>query len=209
MSKSIKFVPGHDDVLRILAVPFGGMLPGGKDFDGEFFSPKTDLCLDWFPHNRPLLYDHGMDAKTAVSVIGRVDSTTATKDDDGWWVTAQLERSSSYHGLIRELINHDALYASSGAMPHLTQKSKSGEILRWPWVELSLTPTPANALARVEPGEARKHYTAAGLELPANWDTGARMGKAGRVLSSANEGRIRHALDDLQAVVDSLTKAAT
>lgn len=207
MGRAIKLLA--DDTLRILAVPFGGHMPGGKDFDGEFFSPRTDLCLDWFPHNRPLLYDHGMDAKTTVGVIGRVDSTTATKDDDGWWVTAQLDRSASYHGLIRELINHDALYASSGAMPHLTQKSKSGEILRWPWVELSLTPTPANALARVEPGEARKHYTAAGLELPANWDTGARMGKAGRVLSSANEGRIRHALDDLQAVVDSLTKATT
>lgn len=205
MGRAIKLLA--DDTLQILAVPFGGPAPGGRDLDGEYFSPHTDLCLDWFPTSRPLLYDHGLDAKTAVSVIGRVDSTTAIKEDDGWWVRAQLDRSANYHGLIKELLNHDALYASSGAMPHLTQKSRTGEILRWPWVELSLTPTPANAFARVEPGEARKHFSAIGTELPANWDTGARMGKAGRVLSAANEARIRHALADLDAVVSSLTRA--
>jgi len=202
MARAIKLLA--DDTLRILAVPFGGHMPGGKDFDGEYFSPRTDLCLDWFPHNRPLLYDHGMETKTGVSVIGRVDSATATKDDDGWWVSAQLDRNANYHGLIKELLNHDALYASSGAMPHLTQKSRTGEILRWPWVELSLTPTPANALARVEPGEARKHFTAAGLELGANWDTGERAGKVGRMLSTPIEGLVRHAVDDLTQVLAAL-----
>jgi len=209
MGATVKMI--GDDTLNILAIPFGGPLRGadgrGRDTDGEFFSPRTDLCRDWYNVSLPLLYDHGMDAKLKTAVVGRVDSTTAIKDDDGWWVRAQLDRSSAYHGLIKELVGHEALFASSGAMPHLTQKAKSGEILRWPWVELSLTPTPANAFARVEPGEARKHFQLAGIELPPNWATGDGAGKRGRVLSASNEANIRHALADLQGVVDTLSKA--
>jgi hypothetical protein len=201
MGATIKAVAGTDNIIQILAVPFGGPFPNGKsgaDTDGEYFSDRTDLCLDWFPTERPLLYDHGENTKTGIDVIGRIDSSTATKAADGWWVQAQLNRKSKYFDSIRALIDANGLYGSSGAMPHLVKRARDGEILRWPWVEQSLTPTPANIFARVQPGEAAKHYKSAGLYLNV---------KAGRVLSAANEKKIRDALAGLTAVLDSLDKA--
>jgi len=146
------------------------MLPGGVagvDLDGEYFSERTDLALDWFPVQRPLLYHHGLDeGGTGVQAIGRIDSTTATKAVDGWWVQAQLDKAHAYYDSVKKLIGDGALFSSSGAMPHLVRTAKDGEILRWPWVEQSLTPTPANVYARVEAGEAVKHYKAAGITPP-------------------------------------------
>lgn len=172
---AIKFAKGTDDVLEILAVPFHGPIRG-KDTDGEFFSKNTDLCLDWFPDSRPLLYHHGLDSGPGVAAVGKVDSTTAKEADDGWWVQAQLDKSNAYFEAISKLVADGKLFASSGAMPHLTLKARTGEILRWPWVELSLTPTPANLFARVEPAAAKAHYTAAGIEF--TWARpGLRYGK--------------------------------
>ena len=62
MRSAVKFVDGSDDTIDILAIPFSGPI-AGKDTDGEFFSERTDLCLDWFPTERPLLYDHGTDSQ--------------------------------------------------------------------------------------------------------------------------------------------------
>jgi hypothetical protein len=160
-----------DGALEILAVPFGGPL-AGKDTDGEFFSERTDLCLDWFPTHRPLLYDHGLDEHVDVAPVGHVDVASAYKDEAGWWVKAQLDRSSRYWRHIAQLLEEDdeALFASSGAMAHLVKRAGDGEILRWPWVELSLTTTPANLFATVQPVTAKAHYKAAGLTPPPTID---------------------------------------
>lgn len=169
---AVKFSDGAANVLDILAVPFGGPI-NGRDTDGEYFSDATDLCLDWYPVERPLLFGHGMDGDAnkgtgpGVSVIGRVDSTTARKDVDGWWVQAQLDASNSYFDSVKKLVDDGKLFASSGAMPHLVKRGKSGELLRWPWAELSLTPTPANLYAVVEAVDVAKHYKSAGIDLPA------------------------------------------
>ena len=163
---AVKFAAGAADVLDILAVPFQSPLPGNKDTDGEYFSDNTDLCLDWFPTERPMLYQHGMDAGPGVSVVGRVDSATARKDVDGWWVQAQLDAGNRYYDSIKALIEQGKLFASSGAMPHLVKRGKGGELTRWPWVELSLTPTPANLYAVVEAADVAKHYKSAGLDFP-------------------------------------------
>jgi len=171
---AVKFLKGSDDTLDILAIPFGGPLPGGNgkgvDTDGEFFSDQTDLCPDWFPVQRPLLYQHGLDERTSAQAIGRVHSETARKEADGWWVQAQLDKRSRYFEDIKRLIEGDSLSASSGAMAHLVKRTADGEIVRWPWVELSLTPTPANLYARVQPVEVAKHYKAAGITPPPTID---------------------------------------
>jgi hypothetical protein len=52
---------------------------------------------------------------------------------------------------------------SSGSIEHLAKTSVKGEVLIWPWVELSLTPTPANLLA--EAGLVTKHFETAGLKM--------------------------------------------
>lgn len=143
-TKSIKFIGDSSDTIEGLAIPFSGPLTGGKDFDGEYFSKSTDLCLEWFSE-RPILYDHGTNGETKTSVIGR--QTEATVTDDGVWVKAELDKNSRYRQRVDQLIAKDALAFSSGAMPHLVKVGKSGHIERWPWVELSATPTAANTLA--------------------------------------------------------------
>jgi hypothetical protein len=171
-TKSVKL--SDDGSLHILAIPFGGPIESGEgkgvDTDGEFFSENTDLCLDWFPTQRPLLYEHGRDDDLQVTPIGRVDVTSAEKDEAGWWLRAQVEKSNRYWSAISQLIEDDLLYASSGAMSHLVKRTKDGEITRWPWVELSLTPNPANLFATVQPVEAKAHYKAAGLTPPPTID---------------------------------------
>lgn len=137
----VSFVKGTRDMIEGLAIPFGGPL-AGRDLDGEFFSKNTDLCLEWFDV-RPLLYDHGLDGALQTSVVGRVKSHEIKSD--GLWVRAQLDRNSKYREVVGELIGAAGVGFSSGAMQHLVETDrKTGEILRWPWVEESLTPTPAN-----------------------------------------------------------------
>lgn len=162
--QAVKFAEGADDLIEGLAVPFGGPI-NGKDFDGEFFSPSTDLALAWFSEI-PLLYAHGRDPGVEIEVVGRVKSREMT--DTGAWAKAQLDKSSKYFEAIKKLIDDGKLFFSSGAMGHLAQTNKkSGEILRWPWVELSLVVNPSNLLATVEKAKAVKHFEDAGLETAA------------------------------------------
>lgn len=140
MDLALKFV--GPDTIEGLAIPFGS--PDDLDTDGEFFSPATDLCLDWFGKSgRPALYDHGLDAALKTALVGR--QTDYDVRDDGIWAQSQLDRNAKYRKAIDRLVNEGALGYSSGAMAHLAQKdAATGEITRWPWVELSLTPIPAN-----------------------------------------------------------------
>lgn len=163
---ALKVADVQGDTLKILGVPFFGLL-NGRDTDGEYFSAKTDLCLGWYP-SIPLLYHHGLDPELGRAQIGTVDLTTATKSDEGWWFQAQLDASAEYHAEIKRLIEKNVLYASSGAYPHLVER-KNGELLVWPMVEISTTPTPANLLAEVkfDAEETAKHFKAAGLDFAA------------------------------------------
>ncbi|MBA2382572.1 MAG: hypothetical protein H0V73_10730, partial [Chloroflexi bacterium] len=55
-------------------------------------------------------------------------------------------------------------------MAHLVQTKSDGQITRWPWIELSLTPTPSNPDARlyaVKAADAFAHLSAVGLPYAA------------------------------------------
>jgi hypothetical protein len=153
-----------DDAYRILAIPFKGPLSGERDLSGEYFTAQTDLCLDWYPESRPLLFDHGFDGTLKTTVIGRTDSRTLDRDEDGWWVRMQLDRHGKYWKRVKELMDRKALYGSTGALSHLVQVDKQGEIKVWPWVEQTVTPIPCNYYARIQPAEATKHYEEAGVK---------------------------------------------
>ncbi len=163
---AVKFADGADDVIEGPGMPFGGPF-NGQDAYGEHFTKSTDFALSWFPDDgRPLLYHHGLDSDAAIVPVGRVKGYEI-KADIGVWTRAQLDKSSEYFGAIKELVKAGKLFFSSGAMAHLVEVDrKSGEIRRWPWVELSLTPTPANLLATVDFATATKHYKSAGLDIP-------------------------------------------
>ncbi len=160
---AVKFADGSDHVIEGLAIPFG------KDLDGEDFGPDTDLALDWFPdEGRPFLYHHALDPEIKTAVIGR--QTERWQDDAGHWVRIQLDKRSKYLDRVRELVSAGGLGFSSGAMGHLVQTRKDGHIERWPWVELSGTPTPAHpgaALYAVKTTDAIEHITAAKAAIPA------------------------------------------
>lgn len=161
-----------EGLIEGIGIPWGGPWVGadgqGRDLYGQFFSAKTELCLDWFPE-RPLLYQHGFDASTGTSVVGRVKAWEV-KADQGVWVQAQLDASSEYFDALKDLIEKGRLFFSSGSVEHLFKAAKDGEILMWPWIELSLTPSPANLFATLDQPTAEKHWASAGLPVKAFTD---------------------------------------
>jgi len=111
-----------------------------RDLQGEYFTPATDLGLDWYPQ-RPVLYHHGLDGHVKAAVIGVMD--TFKVDATGLWVEAQLDLRQQYAMAVQRLIDRGVLGWSSGSLPHLVEVAADGHIKRWPIVEGSLTPTPA------------------------------------------------------------------
>ena len=149
---------------RVLAIPFGGPFKGGRDSDGEYFSPNTDIKAHWFKA-RPVLFHHGMDTEIEDEDIGTAEEPV--KRDDGWWVDLWLHRSSQYWARINQLLAAGKMYGSSGTIGYLVKKAKDGEILKWPYAEQTLTPTPANFLSRLTASKAIEHFNSAGIELDA------------------------------------------
>ena len=148
---------------KVLAIPFGGPFEG-KDWDGEYFSPRTDIKPDWFDR-RPLVWHHNLDATMkADPVLGTADDTEL--ENDGWWSTIWLDRSHQYWAQVDQMLRGGKVYGSSGSLPNFVRTDhKTGEILVWPYIEQTLTPTPANPYARVVPAKAITHFEEAGLLL--------------------------------------------
>lgn len=110
------------------------------DLQGEYFTPDTDLGLDWYPR-RPVLYHHGLDGDLGPVMIGQIE--VMQPDHAGVWVEAQLDLRNRWARAVMDLIQRDALGWSSGSLPHLVDVAPDGYIRRWPVVEGSLTPSPA------------------------------------------------------------------
>lgn len=145
---SVKFAEGSDTIIEGLAIPFGGPeYLAGKDFHGEDFGPDTDIVPDLFPDGRPIIYHHGLHHDMKVAVQGR--QTEYEMTDEGVFARGELDKAAKYHATVAKLIRDGKLFFSSGAIPHLVKTNDDGHITRWPWMELSLTPTPANPNARV------------------------------------------------------------
>lgn len=163
---AVKFVEGSDTRIEGLAIPFGGPL-GGKDFHGEDFGPDLDIVPSLYPNGRPLLYNHGMHKDMDVEVIGRQIEHEQTAE--GIFARGELDKSAKYHETVAKLVRQGKLFFSSGAIPHLVKTNADGHITRWPWSELSLTPTPANPDAvvyAVKMTDHLEHLTSAGIEVP-------------------------------------------
>lgn len=111
-----------------------------RDLQGEFFTPETEFQLDMYP-SRPALYHHGFDPTLQVKQVGII--TTLKTDDVGLWAEAQLDLHDRYIAAIHRLVQQGKLSWSSGSVPHWVQVDPDGHIRRWPIVEGSLTPTPA------------------------------------------------------------------
>ncbi len=165
MTTAIKFAEGSDTIIEGLAIPFGGPI-GGKDLHGEDFGPDTDIVADLYPGGRPLIYNHGTHKDLELTVQGRQFEHEATPE--GIFARAELDKNAKYHAVVSDLIRRSKLSFSSGAIPHLVKTAADGHITRWPWQELSLTPTPANPDAfvsfAVKSADHIDHLAAAGIE---------------------------------------------
>lgn len=159
---------------RVLAIPFGGPFKGGKDLDGEYFSARTDIKPDWF-RERPVLWHHAKDQIVGSEALGTEDDMT--KEPDGWWATLWLDRANRYWEQVNALLSAGKVYGSSGALGHLVQKSRDGELLVWPHIEQTLTVTPANPFSRVVPAKAVDLFQSAGIPVdPSLFESTAELG---------------------------------
>lgn len=113
-----------------------GVVYGGADLTGETFMPETDYMLDLVPV-KLVMYDHAL--RSVRHVIGKA---RAQPQERGLWVEAELDRHADYMAEVEKLLDAGALGWSSGSVGHLVEK-EAGKITRWPIVEFSLTPTPA------------------------------------------------------------------
>src|SRR5690606_23868955 len=83
--------------------------------------------------------------------------------DTGLWAEAQLDLRHSYVRAVHHLIDRGILGWSSGSLPHLVHVEPAGEIRRWPIVEGSLTPPPAEP-RRTDVHTIKSAYAALGLD---------------------------------------------
>jgi len=132
-----------------------------RDLQGEYFTPQTDMGLDWYDR-RPVLYHHGLDGALKAAVIGVMD--TLRPDETGLWAEAQLDLHKRYVRAVRRLVEQGVLSWSSGSLPHLVEVSAAGQIQRWPIVEGSLTPTPAEP-RHTDVQTLKSAYKSLGLDM--------------------------------------------
>lgn len=118
-----------------------GVIFGGVDLEGETFTRDTDFMPD-LVQNKLVLYDHGANESIKSTVIGRVNASDIKADDTGLWIEAELDRHAAYMDMVLELAEQGVLGWSSGSVGHLVAR-EGKSIKRWPIVEFSLTPTPA------------------------------------------------------------------
>ena len=123
------------------------------------------------------MWHHGMDAVLKDENLGTEDDLK--EETDGWWGTVWLDRSNRYWDQVNSLLAAGKVYGSSGALGHLVQKARDGEILTWPHIEQTLTPTPANPFARVVPAKAIDHFTQAGIPVEGLADLGPDLSSDG------------------------------
>lgn len=112
------------------------------DLQGEWFTPGTNFCLDWF-NARPLLYHHALDQTVGLKTIGVIP--TIKQDDLGLWIAAQLDLRDKYARAVYDMVKATQFGFSSGSVDHLVKIAPTGEIKTWPLIEVSITPSPAQA----------------------------------------------------------------
>lgn len=149
-------------------VRIGGYLihwgsPEDKDLDREYFTPETDLCLDWY-NQRPAIYHHGLDLKIKGMKVGIIDRLVP--DDVGLWAESQIDLYNDYVRAIWGMVQRGILKWSSGAMPQLVETASDGRIKTWPLIEGSLTVTPAKPFGtQIVPVKALKALPLPDLDL--------------------------------------------
>jgi len=121
-----------------------GVVFGGEDLVGDTFDKSTNFWLNDIQGPRPVLYEHGLDDRIDLSVLGK--TVKMEVDDWGLWVEAEIERNRQYVKEVEQLVEAGVLGWSSGSAGHMVRREVGGgkSVMKsWPILEFSLTPTPA------------------------------------------------------------------
>ena len=132
-----------------LAVVFDEPGTKNRDLNGEYFTSDTyygaaaksgSVVLDVpFHHHIPL----GKTAEALELADAIIGEATMTKTEEGWLASVVVEMRTQYEKDIVASAKKGLLGWSTGTAPHVYRATKSGQITRWPLIEVSLTPTPA------------------------------------------------------------------
>lgn len=130
---------------------YGGYLirwgsPTDTDLENEFFSPDTDLWLDFEDYvTLPVLYDHGQSKALGKHKMGRA---RLVKDDIGVRAIWTFTPTTEHEKVIEKYLKSGDVFGwSSGSAGHLADRVAAGsarKITDWPLVEASITPRPAD-----------------------------------------------------------------
>ena len=124
-----------------------------KDLEGEWFTAKTyfgpadgDGADTLIHHGLPLPHDaDDAETKAELNTLAiKILAPLKTKRDTlGIWGETILDMADKYEALIHTMVESGKLKWSSRSVTPLIRRKSSGEITRWPIVEGSLTPFPA------------------------------------------------------------------
>jgi phage head maturation protease len=126
-------------------VRFGS--PETADVQGDYFTPHTDYGLDCSTKAR-VVYHHGLTKKYGPKRFGTVDLSVKA---NGIEAAGELDLTDAACKAVYNDVEAGKLGWSSGSVDRLVErravKGKS-EILAWPLIEVSLTPTPVDGRNR-------------------------------------------------------------
>lgn len=154
---AIKAVENTDGTVTLtgLALVFDEPGTRSRDLTGEYFTaPPEDgghtyygpaakggrITVDTLFHHGIPLEDSTRGRRLADALLGE---TTMTKAADGWLASLVLPMREDYEEEIAELAAQGKLGWSTGSAGHVVRKAADGLITRWPIVEVSPTPVPA------------------------------------------------------------------
>ena len=129
-----------------------------RDSYGDYFTKDTYLGAHQgdgvdvlFHHGLPLYTSRRMteEQKKAFEAFRNhifSSPTKAKKDEVGLFVDVVLDMADAFEKAVYDLVKAGKLGWSSGSTYHMVKRTDDGEITRWPIVEISLTPQPAEKL---------------------------------------------------------------
>ena len=174
-----------------------------KDLTGEYFNPDTEELTSVFDTMKglPCFYNHTLNEVIKSAVIGRVD--TLVKDSVGLWYEAELKLANEYDEAIKKLLKEGKLKTSTQTFPVARKVASDGRIERWPIVEVSLTPTPAEP--RMLPvSELKSAFETLGYEGFEDVLKGAGMPESCEDSQGAEKARLRLELEAEQILWELL-----
>jgi hypothetical protein len=129
-----------------------------RDLYGDYFTKDTYLGAHegdgvdvLFHHGMPLYTSRRMteEQKKSLEAFRNhifSNTTKSKKDEVGLFTEVVLDMADEYEKAVYGLVKAGKLGWSSGSTWHMVRRTDDGEIKRWPIIEISLTPQPAEKL---------------------------------------------------------------